>query len=118
MPSFHTFGPFTGQGQEYFTSPSNPTPIGMAYEVTDPGNAWSLDALDPHRYMKLGWVSLFDNYVSQSPVSDGDYLHKSFFLEYLKGWCEGQFANDASTGTSGFIYNLQEGVEVTFWWYY
>lgn len=117
MADWHPEGPFTDTGRVFF-DPANPVDVQLLYKVTDPGDAWSLDALDPKRQMKLGWIALFDNYDGNEVIPDGDYLHRPIFLEWMGGWLENYFAQDATTGTSGFVYNLQPGVEVTFYWYY
>jgi hypothetical protein len=101
-----------------FFDPGNPESVALLYKVTDPGDSWSLDALDPARHMKLGWIALFDNYDGNPAIPDGDYLHQPIFLEWLGGWLQGFFLGDLTTGASGFVYNLQDDVEVTFYWYY
>lgn len=117
MPAWGHYGPYTGSGRVEFDGGIK-TVLGLIYDVTDPGGAWSLDVLDPHRFMKVGWIALFDNYTSDGTVPDGDYFHHSIWLEYLKGWIEDRLRDDNTTASSGFFYSLQDGVECDFYFWY
>jgi hypothetical protein len=104
---------FDATGEDLYEFTTYFDPYKIIVWVTSGGESYSIDISEPGRALHVGWLALYEHYVSDSLVPDGYYLTEPHFIYSTKAYMH--VANDWSGGgVDGVRWQLGAGVSAHF----